>query len=105
MLPVDGILRNERATLYKCPAGIIADLDGIYVVNGSEVSRKVNLYQNVSGQSRRICPVDSSMPPGYLGVERGPIRLQAGMSIEGDADGDDGRVTFVVQGRESNATV
>jgi hypothetical protein len=98
-----GQLAASTGDLYTVPASTNALVSLISLVNIDTVSRVVNLYVKVSGQTaRRVIPKDLSLGAGFLleaGNEKAGYTLGAGDKIQGDADVAS-KVDFIVSGVE-----
>lgn len=99
----DGQLPVAKTVLYVVPAGKSAIIKTIYVCNVSAGTHEFILYFKASGGTSRKL-VHFSYLPLYSMVEKGPITMDAGDSIEGQSS--DGATLFdcVISGTEEIIT-
>lgn len=81
----EGQLPDSKTALYTVPPATATIIKTISVVNTSVNPVLVNLYIN-SGTSRKIIPSNLSLAGRYSLETDEEYTLQAGDSIEGDAD-------------------
>jgi hypothetical protein len=95
-----GQLAAATGDLYTVPASTSALVVKVSLVNTDTVSRVVNLYVKVSGQTaRRVTPKDMSLGAGFMAETTEYYTLGAADKIQGDADVAS-KVDYVVSGVE-----
>lgn len=95
----NGQLAAAKATLYTVPALTFTIVKSITLVNTDASARTVNLYVKPAATSRRIIPLNLSIPAGGSYVYDDGITLEAGDVIEGDASVAN-VVDYVINGTE-----
>lgn len=98
MLPIDGILANERRVIYAVPPNARATITSIEVCNVSGAPQTFTLYCNVSGQPVPITALGTFLEAGHKGEDTIIRTLRGGMFIEGEASGG---ITFIICGEEA----